>query len=56
MHHLLEHKINQDMKGDKAKIMIQQYTKLNTGTKEIQQVNPGGPDNSQSIRLLPYHQ
>ena len=56
MHHLLEHKINQDMKGDKTKIMIQQYTKLNTGTKEIQQVNPGGPDNSQSIRLLPYHQ
>ena len=24
--------------------------KLNTGAKEIQQENPGGPDNSQSIR------
>ena len=26
--------------------------KLKTGAKEIQQVNPGGPDNSQSIRPL----
>ena len=34
---------------DKANIRTQQYTKLNTRAKEIQQVNPGGPDNSQSI-------
>ena len=40
MHHLLEH-INPDKKGDKAKIRTQQYIKLNTGAKEIQQVNPG---------------
>ena len=51
MHHL-EH-INPDIKGDKAKIRTQQYIKLNTRAKEIQQVNPGGPDNSQGIR--PYH-
>ena len=25
-------------------IMIQQLIKLNTGAKETQQVNPGGPD------------
>ena len=55
MHHLLEH-INQDIKGDKAKIRSQQYIKLNTGAKEIKQVNPGGPDNSQSIWPIPSHQ
>ena len=55
MHHLLEH-INQDIKGDKAKKRAQQLMKLNTGAKEIQQVNAGGPDNSQSIRPLPSHQ
>ena len=27
--------------------MTQQYTKLNTGAKEIQQVNPSGHNNSQ---------
>ena len=31
----------------------QQYIKLNTGAKEIQQVNCGGPDNSQSIKPQP---
>ena len=30
--------------------------KLNTRAKEIQQVNPGGPNNSQSIRSLQSHQ
>ena len=35
MHHLLE-PINQDIKR------TQQYIKLNTRAKEIQQVNPGG--------------
>ena len=34
----------------------QQYIKLNTGAKEIQQVNPGGPDKCQSTRPLPSHQ
>ena len=48
MQHPLE-LINHDKKGDKAKIRTQEYIKLNTGAKEIQQVNPGGPDNSQSI-------
>ena len=47
MHHLLEH-INQD----KATIKTQKCIKLNTGAKETQQVNPGGPDNSQSTRPL----
>ena len=56
MHHLQKH-IDQDIKkGDKAKIRTQQYIKLNTGAKEIQQVNLGGPDNSQSIRPLTSHQ
>ena len=41
MPHLLEH-INQDIKGDKAKIRTQLFIKLNTGAKEIQQVNCGG--------------
>ena len=40
-HHLQKH-INQDIKGDKAKIRTQQYIKLNTGAKEIQQVIPVG--------------
>ena len=45
---------NQDIKGDKAKIkMTQQNIKLNTGAKEIQQINHGRPVNSQSIRPLP---
>ena len=37
-------------------IKTQQYIKLNTGAKEIQQVNPDGPDNSKSIRLLQSNQ
>ena len=37
MNYLVEHKI-QDIK---AKIRTQQYIKLNTGAKEIQQFNPG---------------
>ena len=37
-------------KDDKAKIMTQQYIKLNTRAKEIQQLNPGLHDNSQNIR------
>ena len=42
MHHLLEH-INQNI--DKAKISTQQKIKLiDTGAKEIQQLNPAGPD------------
>ena len=36
--------------------MTQQYIKPNTGAKEIQEVNPGGPDNSQSTRPLSSHQ
>ena len=32
--------IKKDKKGDKAKIRTQQYIKLNTGEKGIQQVNP----------------
>ena len=55
MHHFLE-KINQDIKGAKAKIRTEQCIKLNTGAKEIQQVNPGQPDNNQSIRPIPPHQ
>ena len=37
-------------------IRTQQYIKLNNRAKEIQQVNPCGPDNSQRIRTLPSHQ
>ena len=54
-HNLLEH-TNKDIKGDKAKISTQHNIRLNTGAKEIQQANPSGPDNSQSIRPLPSHQ
>ena len=46
MRHLLEHK-KQNIKGDKAKIRTEQYIKLNTGAKEIEKINPDGPDNSQ---------
>ena len=31
----------------------QQYMQLNTGPKEIQQLNPGGPDNRRNIRSQP---
>ena len=34
MNYLLEH-INQDIKGDEAKIRTQQYIKMKTGAKEI---------------------
>ena len=44
--------MNQVIKGGKAKIRTQPYIKLNTGAKDIQQVNRGGPDNSQCIRPL----
>ena len=57
MHHLIEH-MNQDIKRDKAKIRTQQYIKLNTGAKEIQQANFGGADNSQYrilLKFLPVH-
>ena len=54
MNYLLEHNINQDIKRIyKAKIRTQQYIKLNTGAKEIQQVNPIWPDNSQTLRYQP---
>ena len=43
MYHLLEHK-SRYKKGDKAKIRTQKEIKLDIGAKEIQQVNPGGPD------------
>ena len=52
MHHLLEH-INQDIKGDKAKKRTKQLMKLNTGAKEIQQVNPVDLTTAKSIRPLP---
>ena len=42
-------------KGDKAMIRTQEYIKLNTRAKEIQQVNPDGPDNSNSIRPQSSH-
>ena len=48
--------LNQDIKGDTAKIRTHQKIKLTTGGKEIQQVNPSGPDNSQGITPLPSHQ
>ena len=40
----------------KTNIRTQHLIKMNTGAKEIQQVNPGWPDNSQSIRPLPSYQ
>ena len=43
MNYLLEH-INQDIKGDKAKIRTQKFIRLNTRAKEIQQVDLNGPD------------
>ena len=43
MHHLLVH-INKDiLKGDTAKIMTQQYIKLNTRAKEILAGKPSKP-------------
>ena len=33
-------------------IMTKQYIKLDTGAKEIKQVNPGWPKNSQSISRI----
>ena len=36
--------------------MTQQYIELNTAEKEIQKLNPSGPDNFQSIGTLPSHQ
>ena len=39
--------------GGGGGLRTQQQIKLNTGAKEIQKVNPGGPDNSKSIRSLP---
>ena len=51
MHDLLEH-INQDVKGDKAKIKTQQYIKLNTGAKEIQQLSPSRPEKKNLLNRL----
>ena len=39
--------------GGGGGLRTQQQIKLNTGAKEIQKVNPRGPDNSKSIRPLP---
>ena len=41
MHYLLEH-INQDITRSQSKDKDSTVNKLNTGAKEIQQVNPGG--------------
>ena len=47
--------INQDKKERiKTKIRTQQYIQLNTGVKEIQQLNLSGPDNRHRIRPKPY--
>ena len=54
MNHLLVH-INQGIKGDKSRIRTQQYIQLNTGAKEIQQLNPGGPSNRHNIRPQTFH-
>ena len=51
MHHILEH-INQDIKGDKAKIRTQQYIKLNNGAKEVQKVNLSEPDKQPKHQTL----
>ena len=37
-------------KGDTSKIKTHQYIQLHTGVKEIQQLNPGGPNHRHSIR------
>ena len=47
MHHLLEH-INQDTQRRLSKDKDPTVNKLNTRGKVNQQVNPSGPDNSQS--------
>ena len=49
MNHIQVH-MNQDKKGDKTKIRIQQYTQLNTRAKEIQKLNPGGTYNRRTIK------
>ena len=37
-------------KNDGTKIMTQQYKQLNTGIKDIQQLEPGGPDHRHNTR------
>ena len=44
--------INQDIKRRLVKLRTQQYIELNNGANEIQQVNPGGPDNSPTISSI----
>ena len=36
-------------------LRTQQYIQLNTTAKEIQQLNPGGPDQRHNIRPQPSH-
>ena len=38
-------------KGDKTKIRTQQYIQLNTGVREIQQLNPDWPDHRHKISV-----
>ena len=42
-------------KLDKTKIRTQPYIQLNTRVKEIQHLNPGGPDQTHNIRFQPSH-
>ena len=48
MYHLLVN-TDRDIKRDE-KVRTQQYIQLNTGVKEIQQLNPGGPEHRHNIR------
>ena len=52
MYHLLVH-TNRDINKDKTKMRTQQYKQLNTGAKEMQQFNPGGPDHRHNIMTQP---
>ena len=41
------------LKRDQTNIRTQQYIHLNTGAKEFQQLNPGGPDQRHNFRPQP---
>ena len=54
--HMKDPQLINDTKRRQSKDKDPTATNPNTRAKEIQQVNPSGPDNSQSIRPLPSHQ
>ena len=55
IHESPQHTQTKSQKGDKTKTGTQHHTLLNTGAKEIQHLNPSGPNQAPAFSSMDYH-